>query len=32
MIELIIGTLASIAVVFLMAFAHFLVFGGDDDL
>jgi len=31
MLELIIGTLAAMAVVFLMACAHFLVFGGDDE-
>jgi len=31
MIELIIGSLAVIASIFLMAFAHFLIFGDDDE-
>jgi len=31
MLELIIGSLLIMAVIFLMAFAHFLVFEGDDE-
>jgi len=31
MIELIIGTLAAMALVFLMSLAYFLVFGCDDE-